>query len=417
MRTFAIAALVGTVTASNVEPKCTTLLSQGTGVFKSVNDWINSSGLKEFRDNGEKYRGDDGKFEFKITWNDGKSQHWKQSNNPMVHPGCSSNCGVQGYSPIKLAYTLNGWGGLEYSGSSAVLDGTLNEPSWYYAVGSTTPWTTTTGIPVTSAVIPATSVKFEVFSTTPPTPAPTAAPTPAPIVGPLTWARYSGSRMLCSGGKTTSALISSPGGTISVHGTGYAPGCYTTKTIPFATSNWQGVQFRMASTAGSFLAGFGNSNYRMYSDSRLKYGLFTVEYASYWPGMNVYTAGNFNGEQGVRCCIGGGQCVVAEDVAVAEVGKRCTIANYCNGFDCDYLGVNHPMRGWSGGDTVGIMFRLANGGLEIQYRKNGVAFRTLNTADLKTSANNPDYTSIFPLRFETWSKGGLSLDNIQLIVD
>ena len=67
----------------------------------------------------------------------------------------------------------------------------------------------------------------------------------------------------------------------------------------------------------------------------------------------------------------------------------------------------------------GIMFRLANGGLEIQYRKNGVGFRTLNTVNLKTSANNPDYTSIFPLRFDTasYSGSGAAMDNIQLIVD
>jgi len=240
-----------------------------------------------------------------------------------------------------------------------------------------------------------------------PTAAPTAAPTPAPTVAPwapLTWARPSGAKMTCSGGKTTSALMSSPGGTISVTGGGWAPGCYTTKTIPFATSNWQGVQFRLASTAGYVLVGFGNSNYRMHSGSGLKYGLFTVEIFSGGSAMNVYTAGNFNtGDCG--CC--------------NYNPAGCVIPAFQNGFDCDYSGKAGPMYGWSGGDTVGIMFRLANGGLEIQYRKNGVGFRTLNTVNLKTSANNPDYTSIFPLRFDTasYSGSGAAMDNIQLIVD
>jgi hypothetical protein len=235
-----------------------------------------------------------------------------------------------------------------------------------------------------------------------PTAAPTAAPTPAPTVAPwapLTWARPSGAKMTCSGGKTTSALMSSPGGTISVTGHGWAPGCYTTKTIPSATSNWQGVQFRLASTADHFLAGFGNANYPMQSGSVRKVGLFTVEMSSGGHCANVYTAGNFNG--------------------YTLVGN----AGYCNGFDCDTI--TWPVCGWSlsGGDTVGIMFRLADGGLEIQYQKNGVGFRTLNTANLKTSGYNPNYTSIFPLRFDTASYSssssgsGAAMDNIQLIVD
>ena len=210
---------------------------------------------------------------------------------------------------------------------------------------------------------------------------------------PLTWASSHLAKMTCSGGKETSAPISSPGGTISVTSNGWAPGCYTTNTIPSATSNWQGVQFRLASTAGYFLAGLGNSNYPMHSGSALKYGLFSLEFHGGGSKLNIYTAGNFNGVS--------------------------TIAGYCNGFDCDYSGSNGPMTGWSGGDTVGIMFRLAGGGLEIQYQKNGVGFRTLNTANLKTSANNPNFTSIFPLRFDTasYSGSGAAMDDIQLIVD
>jgi len=141
--------------------RCTTLLNQATGVFKSVPDWISSSQLGTLRDNGEQFRGKDGKFEFKITWDTGKAQHWKQTSNPMVHPGCTRNCGATGYEAIDISSTASKWGGLEYSGSSAVLDGSVNSDNWWYAVGSTRKFGA--GLPASDHV--ATSVRFEVCTT------------------------------------------------------------------------------------------------------------------------------------------------------------------------------------------------------------------------------------------------------------
>ena len=112
------------------------------------------------RDNGVHFKGADGKFEFKIKWEDGKVQH---SNDPMVHPGCMGHCGVTGYEAVNVSSTANGWGGLEYSGSTAVLDGSVNIGTmWFYAVGSTQEWNG--GIPAASTA--ASAVDFQVCTST-----------------------------------------------------------------------------------------------------------------------------------------------------------------------------------------------------------------------------------------------------------
>ena len=81
-------------------PKCYTMLQQSGGVYKTVAQWkrdLDEAGaysrLRTLQEHGEQFRNADGKFEFKIKWNDGNVQQWKQTNNPMVHPGCTSNCG------------------------------------------------------------------------------------------------------------------------------------------------------------------------------------------------------------------------------------------------------------------------------------------------------------------------------------
>jgi hypothetical protein len=51
--------------------------------------------------------------------------------------------GVTGYEPIETPFSTEHWGGLEYNGGSALLDGSVEyavdgevSNNWYYAVGS-----------------------------------------------------------------------------------------------------------------------------------------------------------------------------------------------------------------------------------------------------------------------------------------
>ena len=155
-------------------PPCYPLLKQTAGVYKTVAQW--SAGLDEtgaysqlnvLRDNGDQFKGADGKFEFKIKWDDGDMQHWRQTSNPMVHPGCSGHCGVTGYEEVDVSSTALGWGGLEYSGKNAVLDGSVNSPYsgyWFYAVGSKYEWNG--GIPGTTFTTAALTVDFQVCTST-----------------------------------------------------------------------------------------------------------------------------------------------------------------------------------------------------------------------------------------------------------
>ena len=60
---------------------------------------------------------------------------WSQTNNPVNDP----NGGVEGYIPIAISSTSQGWGGLEQytPQNSTFLDGTLNPRSnWWWAIGS-----------------------------------------------------------------------------------------------------------------------------------------------------------------------------------------------------------------------------------------------------------------------------------------
>ena len=74
---------------------------------------------------------------------------WRQTNNPVfgARGGAQGTCagpaghgcngGVTGYEPIDINFNDNSWGGLEYSGENALLDGSVGDGSggWYYAVG------------------------------------------------------------------------------------------------------------------------------------------------------------------------------------------------------------------------------------------------------------------------------------------
>ena len=82
----------------------------------------------------EAFRLDTGKFELSLVWPDTPSasgaQIWRQSTNPVT-----ATIGlVEGYEPVDLTYTGNGWRGLDKNGNQALLDGAAG--GWWYAVGS-----------------------------------------------------------------------------------------------------------------------------------------------------------------------------------------------------------------------------------------------------------------------------------------
>lgn len=71
-------------------------------------------------------------FEFKLKYptDTNGSNIWKQTSNPTHQK-------VTGYKPIKIDWTHNYWGGLEYSGNtSTLIDGSANHNNWFYAIGA-----------------------------------------------------------------------------------------------------------------------------------------------------------------------------------------------------------------------------------------------------------------------------------------
>jgi len=90
----------------------------------------------------ESYRLDDGSFEFKLTWPayDGASayedQVWSQTSNPVT-----MKQGVEGYKPIDVPYQEPGFGGLEWNGEQAILDGcSLQRSCWWFCVACKSGW-------------------------------------------------------------------------------------------------------------------------------------------------------------------------------------------------------------------------------------------------------------------------------------
>ena len=73
-------------------------------------------------------------FEFRINYptDTNESNIWKQTSNPTHEK-------IAGYTPIKIDWTSNSWGGIEWSNSIATLiDGSVNNGNWYYAIGAST---------------------------------------------------------------------------------------------------------------------------------------------------------------------------------------------------------------------------------------------------------------------------------------
>merc|ERR1719186_1951093 len=85
----------------------------------------------------ENYRLPDGSFHFYLNYPElGGGNEWSQTSNPVTR----RTPGVEGYKPIDIKFDTNGWGGLEYSGTYALLDGTPNNGNWFHAIGSFRAW-------------------------------------------------------------------------------------------------------------------------------------------------------------------------------------------------------------------------------------------------------------------------------------
>ena len=96
-----------------------------------------SSADKKFSrlDEIETYGKINGVYEFKLEYPAlGITNIWKQTSNPVLET--KPHGGVKGYQAISVAATGNRWGGLEKSGGSSFLDGSVSYGNWWFAIGS-----------------------------------------------------------------------------------------------------------------------------------------------------------------------------------------------------------------------------------------------------------------------------------------
>ena len=120
------------------------LFRQTAGNFRSDDGWQRYnpgrySGDFSELDELETCRQTDGKLHLKLVWPDlatPNSNEWKQVTNPVT----ASSGGVAGYEAVDVNFDQNYWGGLERSATYALLDGSVNNNRWMYAVGSAQSW-------------------------------------------------------------------------------------------------------------------------------------------------------------------------------------------------------------------------------------------------------------------------------------
>ena len=125
------------------------MLRQSAGNYRPADSWIrynsgDQTGDFSVLDELESCRQADGDFHLRLDWPlraDARRQEWKQVSNP-ARPTVP-NAGVEGYVPIDVNYNAHSWGGLEYNGNQALMDGQINHQNWFYAVGSSTEWNCT----------------------------------------------------------------------------------------------------------------------------------------------------------------------------------------------------------------------------------------------------------------------------------
>ena len=122
------------------------MLRQSAGNYRPANNWIrynsgDQTGDFSVLDELESCRQADGDLHMRLTWPqraDGMSQEWKQTSNP-ARPTVP-NAGVDGYVAIDVGSVAHTWGGLEYNGNQALMDGQINHQNWFYAVGASQEW-------------------------------------------------------------------------------------------------------------------------------------------------------------------------------------------------------------------------------------------------------------------------------------
>lgn len=128
--------------------------------FSSANSWAEAKNTNPSNPNADKFSildrlepiriSNGGILTLKIVYPTlSLTNIWYQTSNPVLSTVGSS--GVTGYQAISIQTTANGWGGLEYDGTSTFLDGTVNSGNWYYAVGAATAWGGTNTFPGPSA--------------------------------------------------------------------------------------------------------------------------------------------------------------------------------------------------------------------------------------------------------------------------
>ena len=89
----------------------------------------NYSAMDQLTDSGQDWAVHNGKFQFKLVWDTGRVQEWKQSSNPMTYRRAGLRAGegggVEDYEAVAVVNTGCNWGGLEWSGGYSLLDGGL----------------------------------------------------------------------------------------------------------------------------------------------------------------------------------------------------------------------------------------------------------------------------------------------------
>lgn len=90
-------------------------------------------------------------YEFRLHYpTSNRTNHWKQTFDPRS--GGSSSNPVTGYTAISIDMTGNSWGGLEKSGNSTFLDGSVSVGSWWYSIGSNSVYAST-GVPAGNSTV------------------------------------------------------------------------------------------------------------------------------------------------------------------------------------------------------------------------------------------------------------------------
>ncbi|MEW4925500.1 fibrinogen-like YCDxxxxGGGW domain-containing protein [Algibacter sp. 2305UL17-15] len=90
-------------------------------------------------------------YEFRLHYPGvGITNHWSQTFDPRS--GGSPTRPVPGYTAISIGAAGSRWGGLETSGASTYLDGSVNHGNWWYSIGSIGPFGGG-GVPGPSSVV------------------------------------------------------------------------------------------------------------------------------------------------------------------------------------------------------------------------------------------------------------------------